>query len=445
MKLLIIDDEDKLRQLIARIIQLEWENLAISQAPELKAALQLLKQKDFDVIICDVKLPDGNGVDFVLKIKELQPLSEVLLMTAYGQIADGVQAIKNGAYDYITKGDDNHKIIPLLHKAFDKVNLAKRLYSLENQVNKQYSFDQIIGKSKPIMDAIQLGRKVAQTDTTVLLLGETGTGKEVFAQAIHYSSPRKHKSFVALNCAAISKDLLESELFGHLAGAFTSALKDKKGLFEEANGGTLFLDEIGEMPIALQAKLLRVLETGEFYKVGDSKASKINVRILAATNRNLLQESEEGLFRADLYYRLSVFSINLPPLRDRVTDIPLLIEHFVELLAAKMNLKKPAVDQEYLEELTKRPWKGNIRELKNVIERSLIVMDNQTLDSTALPFEPEQAVSIVSSGKVYALHEMERNHITKVLAYTHGNKAEAARLLGIGVATLYRKIEEYKL
>lgn len=445
MKLLIIDDEEKLRQLLARIIQLEWENLAISQASDLKSALQLLKQKEFDVIICDVKLPDGNGVDFVLKLKELQPFSEVLLMTAFGQIADGVQAIKNGAYDYITKGDDNHKIIPLLHKAFEKAALTKRVSSLEKQMNKQYSFDQVIGQSSILLEAMNLAKKVSATDTTVLLLGETGTGKEVFAQAIHFNSPRKQKNFIALNCSAISKDLLESELFGHLAGAFTGALKDKKGLFEEANAGTLFLDEIGEMPLELQAKLLRVLETGEYFKVGDSKASKLNVRLIAATNRDLINESEKGLFRADLYYRLSVFSITLPALRERVEDIPLLTNHLVELLSQKMNIKKPTISKEYLAGLSARKWKGNVRELKNVIERSLIIMENQSLDTQSLPIDLDSDNTNSTGTHVFALSDLEKNHIQKVLAYTKGNKAEAARLLGIGIATLYRKIEEYKL
>src|SRR5690606_18196812 len=297
-KILLIDDEDKLRQLLARIIQLEWDDQEVFQAANLKAGYQILKTKDIDVVLCDVKLPDGNGVEAVLEIKKLQPLAEVLLMTAFGQIPDGVQAIKNGAFDYMTKGDDNNKVIPLINKAFQKVEMAKRLVQLQEKVGKKYSFDQVVGKSKELQNAISLGKKVAQTDATVLLLGETGTGKEVFAQAIHYDSKRNAKSFVALNCSAVSKDLLESELFGHVAGAFTGALKDKKGLFEEANQGTLFLDEIGEMPIELQAKLLRVLETGEFLKVGESRPTKVDVRVIAATNRNLEQESEDGQFRS---------------------------------------------------------------------------------------------------------------------------------------------------
>ncbi len=444
-KILLIDDEDKLRELLARIIQLEWEDLEVFQASTLKSGYQILKTKEIDVVLCDVKLPDGNGVEAVSEIKKYQAQSEVILMTAFGQIPDGVQAIKNGAFDYITKGDDNNKVIPLLHKAFEKVELVKKLIKLEEKVGKKYSFDQIIGDSKEIHNAINLGKKVSQTDASVLLLGETGTGKEVFAQAIHYESKRNSKSFVALNCSAVSKDLLESEMFGHVAGSFTGATKDKKGLFEEANDGTLFLDEIGEMPLELQAKLLRVLETGEFLKVGETTPTKVNVRLIAATNRNLEQEAEEGHFREDLYYRISVFTINLPALKDRKSDIPLLIEYFVKVNAAKMNIQIPKVEQTYIDLLGKHNWKGNVRELKNVIERSLILIEGNSLDERSLPYEFSIDDKGTASGTKMSLSEIERKHIQKVLAYTKGNKAEAARLLEIGVATLYRKIEEFKI
>ena len=444
-KLLLIDDEEKLRQLLARIIQLEWDDIEISQASNLKAGLQILKQKEIDVIICDVKLPDGNGVEFVLEAKKQQPLAEILLMTAYGQIADGVQAIKNGAFDYMTKGDDNNKIIPLLYKAMKKVDLAKKVHRLEQQVGKKYAFEQVIGESKELKEAISLGKKVAHTDSTVLLLGETGTGKEVFAQAIHYESDRKGKAFVAVNCSAISKEILESELFGHLAGSFTGALKDKKGLFEEANGGTIFLDEMGEMPLELQAKMLRVLETGEFLKVGDSKVTRVNVRVIAATNRELEKEAEEGHFRSDLFYRLSVFSIKLPSLKERTGDIPLLVRHFVGIQAAKMNRKVPKISEDYISALDGRLWKGNVRELKNIIERSLILMEGDTLELDSLPYDIQQGAQLDQPNSGLSLSEVEKRHIQKVLVHSKGNKAEAARLLEIGIATLYRKLDEYKL
>ncbi|SEF76019.1 sigma-54-dependent transcriptional regulator [Sphingobacterium lactis] len=441
-KILLIDDEEKLRSLLARIIQLEWEDIVVVQAGTLKSGFQLLKQSEIDVILCDVKLPDGNGVDAVLTIKQLAPEAEVILMTAYGQIADGVQAMKNGAFDYITKGDDNNKVLPLLHKAFEKVAMAKKLQRLEAQVGKKYAFDQVIGKSKGILEAIGLGRKVAMTDATVLLLGETGTGKEVFAQAIHFESPRKGQAFVALNCSAVSKDLLESELFGHVTGSFTGATRDKKGLFEEADKGTLFLDEIGEMPLELQAKLLRVLETGEFLKVGETKPKKVDVRIIAATNRNLEEEAAAGNFRSDLYYRLSVFTITLPSLNERPSDIPLLVDHFVGIHAQKLNRNIPQIAPSYVAALEKHAWKGNVRELKNIIERSLILMEGEVLDIDALPYEIGHPMPGSGKPAQLTLSAMELKHIQRVLAHTKGNKTEAAKLLGIGLATLYRKLED---
>jgi two-component system, NtrC family, response regulator len=441
-KVLIIDDEEKLRQLLTRIISLE--GFTVLEARNLNAASKVLDKETIDVILCDVRLPDGNGVDFLKQVKPKYPTVEIILLTAYGNIPDGVQAMKNGAFDYITKGDDNDKIIPLLNRAMEKVQLHKKVEQLQKQLSNKYSFDTIIGESVPIQQAIELAKKVAATDATVLLLGETGTGKEVFAQAIHTSSNRNNKSFVAVNCSAFSKELLESELFGHKAGAFTSAVKDKKGLFEEANGGTLFLDEIGEMPAELQAKLLRVLEAGEFIKVGDTKTIKVNVRIIAATNRNLQQEIEAGHFRSDLFYRLSVFQIVLPSLRERIKDIPALANHFAMVFAAKTNKPVPVLQKEYLEALQHYDWPGNIRELKNIIERSVILNDEQQLTVKNLPVEL-QAAHPQSLHSAFELAGAEKLHVQKVLNYTKGNKTEAARLMGIGLTTLYRKIEEYKI
>ena len=268
-KILIIDDEPQLRALLARIIGLEGYD--VEQAPDCTTGLRLLSQYEPDVVLCDVKLPDGNGVELVGRIKEIAPAAEVILLTAYGNIPDGVQAIKNGAFDYITKGDDNNKILPLLSRATEKARMQRRLARFEAKLSDEHSFDRIIGSSEALRQAVNLARKVAATDTSVLLTGETGTGKEVFAQAIHQAGPRARETFVAVNCSAFSKELLESELFGHRAGSFTGATKDKKGLFEEADKGTLFLDEIGEMPVELQAKLLRVLESGEFIKIGETR------------------------------------------------------------------------------------------------------------------------------------------------------------------------------
>ena len=282
-KILIIDDEVQIRTLLTRMMELEGYD--VCQAGDCRAALKQLELQNPDVALCDVFLPDGNGVDLVLAIKKAAPNVEVILLTAHGNIPDGVQAIKNGAFDYITKGDDNNKIIPLISRAVEKARMNVRLEKLEKKVGQTYSFDSILGESKVLKDAVSLAQKVSGTDVPVLLTGETGTGKEVFAQAIHYSSKRARQNFVAVNCSSFSKELLESEMFGHKAGSFTGALKDKKGLFEEANNGTIFLDEIGEMAFELQAKLLRILETGEYIKIGDTKPTRVNVRIIAATNR----------------------------------------------------------------------------------------------------------------------------------------------------------------
>jgi two-component system NtrC family response regulator len=441
---LIIDDEEKLRALLARIIRLE--GFTVEEAVSLKAGSRLVEKEDIDVILCDVKLPDGNGVDFVKDLKARHSCIEVILLTAYGNIADGVKAMKNGAFDYITKGDDNDKIIPLLSRAFEKVQLQKRVIQLEQQVGKRYTFEGILGQSPLTLEAVALARKVAPTEATVLLLGETGTGKEVFAQAIHQGSKRATKPFMALNCSAFGKEILESELFGHKAGAFTGAVKDKRGLIEEADMGTLFLDEIGEMHIDLQAKLLRVLETSEFIKVGDTRSTRVNVRIIAATNRDLQHDVEGGKFREDLFYRLNVFTISLPSLRDRKKDIPVIAEYYLRLFAKKGNKRIESMSREFLEHLQQHEWKGNIRELKNVIERATILSDGPELTVDNLPTEL-QVTGLRHTGPLSAfdLASVEKLHIQRVLNHTRGNKTEAARLLNIGLTTLYRKLEEYKL
>ena len=445
-KILIIDDEVQIRTLLTRMMELEGYD--VCQAGDCRAALKQLELQNPDVVLCDVFLPDGNGVDLVLAIKKAAPNGEVILLTAHGNIPDGVQAIKNGAFDYITKGDDNNKIIPLISRAVEKARMNVRLEKLEKKVGQTYSFDSILGESKVLKDAVSLAQKVSGTDVPVLLTGETGTGKEVFAQAIHYSSKRARQNFVAVNCSSFSKELLESEMFGHKAGSFTGALKDKKGLFEEANNGTIFLDEIGEMAFELQAKLLRILETGEYIKIGDTKPTRVNVRIIAATNRNLSQEIVAGRFREDLFYRLSVFQIHLPPLRERAGDIRLLAKAFIKSFAEQLARPVVEIAPAFLEALDSQPWKGNIRELRNVIERSMIVCESGYLDIADLPFDIQNAHyehSNDSSPGSFELSAMERRHIARVLEYTKGNKTEAARLLKIGLTTLYRKIEEYKI
>lgn len=439
IQILVIDDEDPIRNLLARMIELE--GYKVWKASDCQSALKLLKAQPFDVVLCDVFLPDGNGVDFIREIKKHRPEAEVILLTAHGNIPDGVQAIKNGAFDYITKGDDNRKIIPTISRAVDEVE--KKKGKVAPPVS--YSFDSIIGRSNGLKQAVALARKVADTDVPVLLTGETGTGKEVFSHAIHYASPRSQYPIMAINCSAFSKDLLESELFGYKAGAFTGAMKDKPGLFEVANHGTVFLDEIGEMAFDLQARLLRVLETGEYIKVGDTKPTKVDVRIISATNRDLKKEIENGHFREDLYFRLSVFQIHLPPLRERKEDIEMLAETFLKRFAAKLKKEIKGMTSEVVDILKGAEWRGNIRELKNVMERSAIVCDEEVTVQD-LPIDLQCAGMDEEQGKEeFELAVIEQKHITKVLQYTRGNKTEAARLLKIGLATLYRKIEAYHI
>lgn len=442
--ILIIDDEEKFRQLLSRIISLEGFN--VLEAGNISQALKIIQQeKNIDIILTDVKLPDGNGIDILEKIKSINPICEIIVMTAFGTIHDGVKAIKLGAFDYFTKGDDNDQIIPALNRAADKVKLQKRIFELENKLETKYGFDIIIGHSEAINNTISLAKKVAPTDSTVLLEGETGVGKELFAQAIHYSSPRKNKAFVAVNCSSFAKDLLESELFGHKKGAFTGAFADKKGLFEEASEGTIFLDEMGEMNLDLQAKLLRVLETQTFIKVGDTKPTKVNVRVIAATNRDLKKESEKENFRLDLYYRLATFKINIPSLKERKEDIEELANHFVTVYAIKLKKRISKIDKEFLKQLKKNEWKGNIRELKNCIERAVILADNDSLTCDLLPIDILNSEASSADCSVTSLAHMEKLHIQKMLVVSKGNKTKAAELLGIGLTTLYRKMEEYHI
>ena len=441
--ILIIDDEPIIRKLLARMMELE--GYEVFQAADRVSGLKLLTAKTPQLVLCEVFLPDGNGVEMVKEIKELQPETEVILLTAHGNIPDGVQAIKNGAFDYITKGDDNNKIIPIISRAMEKINSRPVQPSGSTVVPvRESAFDTVLGHSRGLQQVIQLARKVAVTDVPVLLTGETGTGKEVFAQAIHNGSTRAKQPFVAINCSAFSKELLESEIFGHKAGAFTGALKDKKGLFEEANHGTIFLDEIGEMAYGLQAKLLRVLETGEYIKVGDTKPTKIDVRIVSATNRNLKEEIANSNFREDLYFRLSVFHLHLPPLRERREDIPELAAAFLKFFAAKMGKQVKGFAADCQAWMQSYAWPGNVRELRNVIERALIICDDYiTLDDMPLDFRSSTLSGSAADGDDFELAEAEHRHIQRVLQYTKGNKAEAARLLKIGLTTLYRKIEEY--
>ena len=447
--LLIIDDEARLRQLLAQVLELELEGYIVLQAPDARRGLELLQQHAADVllVLSDVKLPDANGVDLLPRFKAAAPDAEVVLLTAYGTIPDGVKAMKLGAFDYLTKGDFEQLVV--VDRAAEKARLRKRVTELERRMGQQYCFESMIGDSPELKRVQQLARQVAPTDSTVLLEGPTGSGKELFAQAIHQASGRKGKAFVAVNCSAFPKDLLESELFGYKRGAFTGALTDKKGLLEEANGGTLFLDEIGELELNVQAKFLRVLESQTFTKLGDTKPTKVNVRLVAATNRNLKQEADEGRFRPDLYYRLSVFVINVPSLKERPTDVPPLAHYFLQYFAARLTKRLPGIEPDALVLLQRYPWPGNVRELKNVLERAAILAPaGELLSADYLPGEFHvlgRPMKPEADAADESLRALEARHIGKLMGELEGNKPDVAKKLGIGLTTLYRKLEEYGL
>ncbi|MDO7844760.1 sigma-54 dependent transcriptional regulator [Hymenobacter sp. M29] len=449
--LLLIDDETALRQAVARLLELE--GYTVLQAPDARRGLETLQQHADEVLVVlsDVKLPDGHGLDLLARYQQRAPLAEVILLTAYGRIPDSVRAMKEGAFDYLTKGDSDDQLLVVVDRAADKARLQRRVHELEQKVGARHTFESMIGHSPALEQAKQVARQVAATDATVLLEGPTGAGKELFAQAIHQASLRRTKPFVALNCGAFPKDLLESELLGYKKGAFTGAQTDKKGLLEEASGGTLFLDEIGELDITLQAKLLRVLETQEFMRLGDTKPRRVDVRLVAATNRNLRQEAAQGHFRADLYYRLSVVEVRVPPLSARPTDVAPLTRFFLQQFATKLRRRPLELTPEALLVLERYPWPGNVRELRNVLERaSILTPPDEPLTPELLPIELQIAAlqsadQPASPEDERSLRNVEKRHIQRVLLETAGNKTETARVLGVALTTLYRKLQEYQL
>jgi len=444
-KILIIDDEPQIRTLLQKILSLE--GYIVITAENSRKALELLKQHGISVVVTDVRLPDINGIELTKIIKSNYKDTEVIVLTAYGQIKDGVESMRNGAFDYLIKGDDDDKMPLVVARAYERAMLNSKINYLEQRIESKYSFSRIIGKSKKISEVIELAKKVAPTDTTVLILGETGTGKELFAQAIHNASKRRGKKFVAINCSAIPRDLQESELFGYKKGAFTGAIADKKGLFEESNGGTIFLDEIGDMSLETQAKLLRTLETKIYTRLGDTKEFELDIRIIAATNQDLEAEIEKGRFRLDLFYRLNTFVIALPSLRERTDDIEILVKYFVDYYGKKLEKKTDSVSNGFVDKLKKYPFYGNIRELKNIIERAVILAPGTEITEENIPaesdIEPLASAHHDHSGNARPLEQIEKEYIIKILNQYGGNKAGAAKALGIGTVTLYRKLKEY--
>lgn len=435
-KILIIDDEEKIRTLLQKILMLE--GFEVITAGDCRSGMKLLENEKISVLITDVKLPDGSGIEITKQVKEKFPDIEIIVLTAYGQIKDGVTAMKSGAYDYLVKGDDDDKLPLIVKNAYDKFMSGLQLKYLKSRVDEKFSFKTILGKSEKIAKVIELARRVSQTDSTVLLTGETGTGKDLFAQAIHNAGRRRNNNFVAINCSAIPKDLQVSELFGYKKGAFTGAAADKKGYFEEADKGTIFLDEVAEMSPETQTVLLRVLENRKIAKVGDTKEYDVDIRIIAATNKDLEEEIRSNRFRQDLYYRLNTFMIRLPSLRERKEDIELLTNLFLKYYSEKSGKKVESVSRGFLDELMNHSFEGNIRELKNVIERAVILCDSNEINEGHLP---EGFNKISSSGST--LGSIEKEHIIKTLKENKGNKTLTAKALGIGTVTLYRKLKEF--
>jgi len=444
MRLLIVDDDDDLRETLER--RLRKQGLAVTAAAGFADALAKAQEEQFDVALLDLHLPDGTGIDLLSKLKESQPELEALMLTAHGSMETAIQAMKAGAYDYLTKPFHLPDLEVHIQKAFEKVRLARRERQWIDQIRYESPRYQLVGSSPALQRVVRLIEKVAPTESTVLIRGASGTGKELVARALHYNSPRHDRPLVTINCAALQETLLESELFGHEKGSFTGATQAKAGLIEVAEGGTLFIDEIAEMAPGLQAKLLRVLENGHYRRVGSTKESQADVRIVAATNKDLEVEQKAGRFREDLYYRLNVVAISLPLLRDRPQDVPELVQHF--LTTRKLGAQPFRIQPEALEMLTRHDWPGNVRELANVLERSQILAENNVITLDDLPeniVEKFPGSSGNGGGDPRHLREIERRHVAEILRQENGNKVQASRVLGISRRALYRLIHKYRL
>lgn len=449
-RVLIIDDEENMRHLLSVI--LAKEGYAIDQARDGQEALTRLRDKQFDFILTDIRMPKMNGFDLLDNLQSQQVDALCIVMSAYGNVDTALEAMKKGAYDYISKPFKPDEVVLTLRKAAERQRLSRENRLLRSQAPKPVGFEAIITRSPALQNILRAVDKIAEYKSTILIMGESGTGKELVARAIHNKSPRRDKAFVAINCGALPENLLESELFGHVKGAFTGASLTKKGLFEEAHDGTIFLDEIGELPLQLQVKLLRVLQEDEIRRVGDTRNISINVRVIAATIRNLEEEVKRGHFREDLYYRLNVLPLVIPPLRDRKDDIGLLIDHFVAQFNQKFNLHVKGLTQECRDLLAAYHWPGNVRELENTIERAIVLTEGEYIQESALPREVtnrrpadslatlEHELSIKKATKT-----LERSLILRALEMTNGNRTRAAKILEISHRALLYKMKEYQI
>lgn len=452
-KILVVEDKESMAQMLKETLELDGYEVVI--AKDGSEGINIIRENKVDLVLTDLKLPKKDGIEVLKASKDEAPLIPVIVMTAFGSVETAVNAMKLGAYDFITKPLDTDHLRLLIERSLSNRRLATENLLLKDALSQRIGMPKIIGKSSNMLNVAENIRKVAPTRSTVLLLGESGTGKELFARAIHELSPRKEDPFVTINCAAIPRELLESELFGYEKGAFTGAGDKKLGKFELANKGTIFLDEIGEMDIVLQSKVLRALQEGEIERVGGAKPLKVDIRIIAASNKNLEASVAEKTFREDLFYRLSVFPLTIPPLRERREDIPALVEHFIAKFSLEMNIPQKSISPDAIDLLKSYSWKGNVRELENVIERALILCDGDTITEKELRLNPsgydESGLETIpldgtldDSAKA-ALRIAESKRIKKALEETSGNKSRAAELLKVSYKTLLTKIKDYRI
>jgi two-component system, NtrC family, response regulator HydG len=450
LKVLVIDDEPFHAETVAE--SLERVGYECVLATSGSAGARRIEQDDFDVVLTDLKMADLDGLAILRKAREELPEAEVIMITGHGDVKTAVEAIKQGAANYLTKPVDLAELRAIVDKASERLRLAKLNRELKRQLDEKFGFEGVIGNSPAMHTVLKTCQSIAPTNATVLILGETGTGKELIARAIHINSPRKNKPFAPLNCTAFNENLLDDELFGHETGAFTGADKARKGRFEYANGGTLFLDEIGDMPLTLQAKLLRVLENREVFRIGSNEPIKVNVRLVSATFRDLPKAIAEGKFREDLYHRLKVMTIRLPPLRERREDLPLLATHFIKEFNVQHGKHVASIAEPVRKAMAAYDWPGNVRELRNFIE-SMVVLDTDGVlnlddvqDSAVLKMPASDGRASDPTHLVgRPLTEVERYYIEQALTLTEGNREEASKMLGIGERTLYRVIQDWKL
>jgi two-component system, NtrC family, response regulator PilR len=453
-KILVVDDEKSMREFLE--IMLRKEDYKVSLAPNGEEVLRIIERDIFDLVLLDIRMPKMDGIAVLKKIKALSPETVVIMITAYASADTAIKAMKEGAYDYITKPFKVEEIKLIIKNALEKRNLQKENTLLKQVIRDRYHFDNIIGQSSKMLALYDLLDKVGPTKTNILITGESGTGKELVAKAVHYSSPRKDRPFVTLNCGAIPEPLIESELFGHMKGAFTDAIATKKGLFEVADEGTLFLDEISELPLLMQVKLLRVLQDREFKRVGGTEDIRVDVRIIAATNKDLEEAVREKQFREDLFYRLNVIQVKLPPLRERREDVPLLAMHFLQKFSKELNKTISNISSEALQLLLDYDYPGNVRELQNIIERAVALEANPELTAQNLRSYLDDHLQLKKGGLELDIpneginleklvEEIERTLLLKALNRTHGIKKKAAELLGINFRSMRYRLDKYGL